>query len=107
MALKKAISQPQGVDASYWMIEQLSVRKKAGQATFILAGYHTQSVRNNNPTEGVLTRRTIHMTGTDFEDFYTDVVVDKTKRTYGAAYEYIKARPGSDFSDAQDILEDV
>jgi TolA-binding protein len=105
MALQKSIPQPQGVDASYWMIEQLSVRKKAEKATFTLAGYHNQSVRNNNPDEGVLTRRTIHITGSDFTTFYTDVVVDKTKRTYEAAYEYIKTRPGSDFSNAEDIFE--
>lgn len=107
MALQKSISQPQGVDASYWMIERLSVEKKKRRAEFVLAGYKSQTVRNDSPTQGVLSRRTIRMTGSDFDTFYTDVVVNKTKRTYQAAYEYIKTRPGSDFSDAQDIFEDV
>jgi len=107
MALQKAMPQPEGVDASYWMIERLLVQKKSRQAAFTLAGYNSQTVRNENPVDGVLTRRTIRITGSDFDTFYTDVVVDKTKRTYGAAYEYIKTRPGSDFSDAQDIFENV
>jgi len=107
MALQKSIPQPQGVDASYWMIERLSVEKKIRKAEFVLAGYKSQTVRNESPRAGVLSRRTVRLTGSDFDTFYSDVVVDKTKRTYQAAYEYIKTRPGSDFSDAKDIFEDV
>jgi|APHM01.1.fsa_nt_gi hypothetical protein len=105
MALQKDIEQPSGYVASYWMIEDFIIQKKAQHARFVLAGYKSQSVRQESPTEGVLTRRTIAINGDEFDRWYKDVVVEKHFRAYEAAYEYIKTREESEFAGATDILE--
>lgn len=103
MALGKEVSHPTGFNPYYWMIENFVVQKKATHARLVLAGYKSQTVRDEAPEEGVIARRTIAMNGEDFETWYQDVVVDKTLRAYEAAYEYIKTH--EEFAGAEDIFE--
>jgi predicted outer membrane protein len=103
MALKKDIPHATGATANYWMIEEMTVQKKIRHAHFVLAGYTSRAARDDAPLDGVLTRKRVALNGEDFDRFYKDVVVDKTKRTYEAAYDYIKQQ--DKFAGATDILE--
>jgi|APHM01.1.fsa_nt_gi hypothetical protein len=103
MALQKDIPDPTGVTASYWMIEEMSVQKKIRHAHFVLAGYTSETARDDAPLDGVLTRRRVALNDEDFDQWYKDVVVDKTLRAYEAAYDYIKNQ--DDFAGATDVFE--
>ena len=103
MALQKDIDLPSGVTASYWMIEDLSIQKKDGEASFVLAGYKNQSIRTEKPRTGVLSRDNRTIRGTTFDTLWQDVVIDKNKRVYEAVYDHIKTLPR--YEDANDIIE--
>jgi hypothetical protein len=66
MALKQAIQQESGFDATYWRIDKVEVDWRRKRATLRLVGYKDEAARREKPNRAVMDRRQYGITGKEF-----------------------------------------
>jgi hypothetical protein len=70
MALQKAITQPNGYDAKYWRLTEVSINWENGNAQVRLKGYKDQQTRESNPNQGSMDSKRYSIRGELFERFF-------------------------------------
>lgn len=70
MALKKAIEQDSGYEATYWRIDRLQIDWRSKNANLRLSGYKDEAARNNNPRNSVMDQRNYRIGGQQFKKFF-------------------------------------
>jgi hypothetical protein len=89
MALQKTVSDPTGVDVSYWIVTSFTVYKVAESARVRVAGYKNQATRDEHPTNGVAREIEVSVDRPAFLEIY-DAVVNGNAELYVEIYEYLK-----------------
>ena len=105
MALSKKISDPTGIDASYWVIANVTIDKLDQAASIQLTGYQDRQTRLDHPAEGIIQRRSVSIMPEDFEQMYEDVVAGDAE-LYPALYAYVKEHE-EDLEGAEDVFDDL
>jgi hypothetical protein len=89
MALQKTVSDPTGVDVSYWIVQSFTVFKVAETGRIHIAGYRDEGTRQEHPTNGIAHGLEVTIPRAEFLEIY-DAVVNGDADLYTEIYEYIK-----------------
>jgi len=89
MALQKTVSDPTGVDVSYWIVQSFTVFKVAETGRIHIAGYRDEGTRQEHPTNGIAHGLEVTIPPAQFLEIY-DAVVNADADPYTEIYEYIK-----------------
>jgi len=70
MALKKAITQASGYDATYWRLTEVDLDWEQGRAELLITGYKDEQSRKNKPKQGIMAREPFAVSGELFQRFF-------------------------------------
>ncbi len=70
MALKQAITQPNGYDASYWRLVEVDINWENGRAQVRLKGYKDEQTRRDNPQQAAMDQKRYSIRGELFRRFF-------------------------------------
>lgn len=94
MALKQAVTQSSGYDATYWRIDQIRIDWRNENARIRLTGYKNEAERNDNPRSSVMDSRNYNISGHEFDKFFK--LKDKS--------EYPEYDPATDYSQGDEVV---
>lgn len=98
MGLEKTITNNQGIDTSYWNIDQLLIKNKDKQVSIILAGYVDKSKRDNGFRS--IAKLKYQINEDTYDTTFSPDILDASGNPLHVGYEWLKAN--TEFSDAID-----
>jgi hypothetical protein len=98
MGLEKTITNNQGIDTSYWNIDQLLIKHKDKQVSIILAGYADKTKRDNGFR--AISKLKYQINEDTYDTTLSPDILDASGNPLHVGYEWIKAN--TEFSDAID-----
>ncbi len=92
------------VDA-YWAIDQLNVRKKAGERSIVIVAEAYPSRADKYAGVRPFAQVTINVPPADFAPYFSDLIAaDPVRSAFACAYDYVKAK-AAEFAAATDAAE--
>jgi hypothetical protein len=70
MALKKAVEQETGYDATYWRIDYFSVDWRRKVSAMRIVGYKNESRRRSKPRNAIVAERAYKIRNKEFEKYF-------------------------------------
>jgi hypothetical protein len=98
MGLEKIITNNQGIDISYWNIDQLLIKHKDKQVSIILAGYADKSKRDSGFRS--ISKLKYQINEDTYDTTFSPDILDASGNPLHVGYEWLKAN--TEFSDAVD-----
>lgn len=107
MAFEKSFTHPSGIDVSYWKIAKTDTNYFSKMGVITIYGFVDQTSRDNGNKP--LFVKTVRFENREdnpvFDNYFSITKINGSgKNPIKNAYDYLKAIPSGEFSDAVDII---